>query len=80
MSTLALELAGADASAAQSEGGPGFFKRWIEMRQAKANGVVRAHLASLPDARLAGLGFTPEDILALRAGALRLPQTPAEGV
>ena len=79
MSTLAWELAGDVAPADESEAKPGFWSRFIARRQAQANRTVCAHLAVLSDAHLTGLGFSADDIRALRAGELRLPQTAQRG-
>lgn len=79
MSTLAWELAGDVAPADASEARPGFWSRFIARRQDQANRTVCAHLAVMGDARLAGLGFGADDIRALRAGELRLPQSTQRG-
>lgn len=79
MSTLALELAGEFAPAATSEAKPGFWSRLIEARQAQANRVASVHLAAKGDARLTALGYSKDDIRALRAGELRLPSTRQGG-
>lgn len=79
MSTLAWELAGDLAPADGSEGKPGFWSRFIAGRQAQANRTVCARLAVMGDERLANLGFGEDDIRALRAGELRLPQITQKG-
>ena len=73
MSTLAWELAGDVAPADESEAKPGFWSRFIARRQAQANRTVCAHLAVMGDNRLTELGFSADDLRALRAGELRLP-------
>jgi len=82
MSTLALRLAG-DTTSAETEARPGLITRWIERwretRQARAEAAVRAYLADMPESRLADLGFSTDDILALHAGELRLPRTITGG-
>ena len=79
MSTLAWELADDIAPADQSEAKPGFWSRFIELRQAQANRAICAHLAAMGDEHLTELGFSADDIRALRAGELRLPQTTQRG-
>jgi hypothetical protein len=73
MSTRALALAGDSAPAENIEAKAGFWSRLIAVRQAQANRMVRAHLLAMGAARLAELGFTENDIRALRAGDLKLP-------
>ncbi len=79
MSTLAWGLADDIAPADQSEAKPGFWSRFIESRQTQANRAICAHLAAMGDAHLAELGFSADDIRALRADELRLPQTAQRG-
>lgn len=79
MSTLAWGLADEIAPADQSEAKPGFWSRFVARRQAQANRTVCAHLAAMGDERLTELGFSADDIRALRTGELRLPQTSQRG-
>lgn len=72
MSTLALGPVDAVASADPPGTLSRLVKRLLEAREDKAKRSVLGHLAAMDDARLAGLGFTAEDIQALRAGELRL--------
>jgi len=78
MSTLAWELAGGIAPAEQIEAKAGFWSRFIESRQARANRHVCAHLVVMGDERLMDLGFSKADIRALRMGVISLPN-PQEG-
>ena len=71
MSTLALRAAGVIASAVQPKPGLSFMQRLIAAREAEAKRRVLSLLAAIDDVRLAGLGFTPDDIKALRGGVLR---------
>src|SRR5262249_16438623 len=71
MSTLALRAAGVIASAVQPEPGQSFVERLLAAREAEAKRRVRWLLAAMDDARLAGLGFSPKDVAALRDGKLR---------
>lgn len=73
MSTLAWELAG-EVAPAELGTQPGFLSRLIKSREDRAKHVVLRHLATMDDARLGRLGFTNQDISALRAGELRLPR------
>lgn len=73
MSTLALRAAGLFASAAEPEPGSSFVGRFLAARENRAKRHVLARLAAMDDARLEGLGFSADDIAALRAGDLRLP-------
>jgi uncharacterized protein YjiS (DUF1127 family) len=75
MSTLAWELAGDIAPAEQTEAKAGFWSRFIESRQARANRRVCAHLVAMGDERLMELGFSKDDIRALRMGVISLPNT-----
>jgi uncharacterized protein YjiS (DUF1127 family) len=75
MSTLAWELAGDIAPAEQTEAKAGFWSRFIESRQARANRHVCAHLVAMGDERLTELGFSKDDIRALRAGQIRRPKS-----
>ena len=79
MSTLAWGLADDITPANQSEAKPGFWSRFIEPRQARANRAICAHFSAMGDEHLTELGFSADDIRALRAGELRLPQTAQRG-
>jgi hypothetical protein len=74
MSTLAVPAAGALASAVESEGRTGLLWRLLAAREDRARRFVLARLAAMDDARLGRLGFSDDDIAALRAGELRLPR------
>jgi hypothetical protein len=74
MSTLALRAAGVIASAVEPRSGWSLVERLLAAREDAAKRKVILHLAAMDDARLAGLGFSPDDIAALRAGELRLPR------
>ena len=74
MSTLALGLADALASAAEPKPKPSLFERLIAAREDQARRRGVSYLAWMDDERLKGLGFTAEDIEALRTGELRLPK------
>lgn len=73
MSTLALRAAGIIASAVQAKSGSSLVERFLTARENQAKQHVRKHLAAMDDAWLVGLGFTNDDIRALRFGELRLP-------
>ena len=73
MSTLALRAAGLIASAVEAKPGSSFLQRFLAARENQAKRRVREYLAAMDDAPLIGLGFTIEDIRALRSGELRLP-------
>ena len=74
MSTLALRAAGILASAVEPRSGSSLVERLLAAREHQAKRRVLSHLSAMDDARLAGLGFAPGDIVALRAGELRLPR------
>lgn len=74
MSTLALRAAGVIASAVEPKPGSSLVQRLLAAREDQAKRRVVSYLAAMDDARLAGLGFTPDDVKALRAGELRLPR------
>jgi hypothetical protein len=74
MSTLALGLADALASAAQPKPKPSLLQRLIAAREEQVSRQVLSYLASMDDQRLAALGFTAEDVGDLRKGELRLPK------
>ena len=73
MSTLAWELAGDNAPADETEAKPGFWSRFIAWHQAQAERAICRHLAAMGDVQLTELGYSKDDIRALRAGELRLP-------
>ena len=73
MSTLALRAAGIIASAVEPEPQLSFVQRLLLAREQQAKQRVIGHLAAMDDDRLHGLGFSGDDIAALRAGELRLP-------
>ena len=75
MSTLSWELAGDIAPADETEAKPGFWSRFVESRQARVNRRVSTHLAAMGDRRLTELGFSKDDIRALRTGVISLPNT-----
>jgi hypothetical protein len=74
MSTLALRAAGVIASAVEPKSGTSLVQRLLTAREHRAKRRVLSYLAAMDDARLAGFDFAPDDILALRAGELRLPR------
>ena len=74
MSTLALRAAGLFASAVEPKPGLSFVERLLAARENEARRRVVTHLAAMDDARLQGLGFTADDISALRRGEPRRPR------
>jgi hypothetical protein len=74
MSTLALWSA--DAAASVTEGKPrsSLFARLIKSREREATRRVHSFLIAQPDERLKDLGYSSEDIAALRAGEVRMPR------
>lgn len=74
MSTLALRPVGTFAPAAKPSLQSGFLQRLIRARETEARRRVRVHLAALGDGHLRDLGFSGDDIAALRAGEARLPR------
>jgi hypothetical protein len=74
MSTLAIRAAGVLASAVQAGDRPGLVQRLLAARENQPKRHVIARLAAMDDARLKGLGFSADDISALRAGGFRLPR------
>lgn len=72
MSTLALDAAGAIASAVEKP--PSLVARLTAAREAQAKHRVHDFLSTMDDARLHGLGFGTDDIAALRSGKLQLPR------
>ena len=71
MSTLAVRAAGVLASAVEPQSGLSFVDRLLAARENEARRRVVTYLAAMDDARLQGLGFTPDDIAALRRGEPR---------
>jgi uncharacterized protein YjiS (DUF1127 family) len=71
MSTIAMSPANASALAAPKRRSS-LVQRLIKWREEAARQRIRAYLAAMDDARLAGLGFTADDIQALRRGEFRL--------
>jgi hypothetical protein len=74
MNTLAIRAGGVIASSVQSRPGQSFFQRLIAARENEAKRRVVGYLAAMDDARLEGIGFTADDIKALRSGQMRLPR------
>jgi uncharacterized protein YjiS (DUF1127 family) len=74
MSTLALRAAGVLASAVESQPGLSFVGRLLAARENEARRRVVNYLAAMDDARLQDLGFTADDIGALRRGEPRRPR------
>jgi hypothetical protein len=70
MTTIALRAAGLIASAVEHEPGKSLIQRLLEARENEARRRVVGYLAATDDGRLAGLGFTPDDIATLRAGRM----------
>jgi hypothetical protein len=70
MSTIALRAAGLVASAVEPKSGKSLVQRLLEARENEARRRVVSYLAAMDDGRLQGLGFTPDDIAALRAGRM----------
>jgi hypothetical protein len=73
MSTIALR-AGDAPVAAEEEAKPSLFQRFLEARGAEARRRIQAFLLAQSDASLMDLGYTAEDIAALRRGTYRLPR------
>ena len=74
MSTLALGLVGTTAPATEPKAKSSLWSRLVKAREAQAARTVRAHLAGMDDARLLHVGFSEDDIWALRAGGSGLPR------
>lgn len=74
MSTLALGSAVAVSPAIESKPRPSLFQRLIEAREKEATRRVHAFLVTLSDERLHDLGYSPDDIAALRDGQFRMPR------
>lgn len=72
MSTLAVDAAGAIASAVPQP--PSLMARLTAAREAQAKHRVLGILSAMDDARLQSLGFSADDITALRNGKLQLPR------
>jgi len=64
--TIAPSISAAPAS-------PGLFARLSQARELRARRQILAYLASQTDARLAGFGFSPEDIHELRQASPPIP-------
>jgi hypothetical protein len=75
MSTLALlgTAAAVPLGERQAKSRDSSFKRLLTAREAEARQRTRGYLAGQSNERLAGLGFTADDIAALRKGAFQLP-------
>jgi hypothetical protein len=74
MSTLALWSADSASPAIASNPKPSFFARLIKAREREAARRIHSFLITQSDERLAELGYTREDIVALRDGQVRLPR------
>lgn len=76
MSALSLRAEDVAAAAADTEKEwpkSGLMRRLIKAREAEARRRVRMYLVAMDDERLMSLGFTEEDIRALRRGEARAP-------
>ena len=76
MSTLSLRAEDMAAAAADTETErtkPSLFQRLIKAREEEARRRVRMYLVAMDDERLMSLGFSEDDIRALRSGEARLP-------
>jgi hypothetical protein len=73
MSTLSIPLGNIAPSAAAPPASPGLFARLIEGREMRARREIVSYLMSQSDDRLAGFGFSTDDIHDLREGNLRSP-------
>jgi hypothetical protein len=74
MSTLALWSADGASPAIETRRKPSLFQRLIMAREKEAARRVHSFLLAQSDEHLQDLGYTPEDIAALRDGQLRLPR------
>jgi len=74
MSTLALWSVDSASPAIASKPKPGLFARLIKAREREAARRIHTFLVTQSDERLEDLGYTPEDIVALRGGQVRLPR------
>ena len=73
MSTLTIARGNITPSAAASPPtSPGLFARLVHQREVRARREIVSYLMSQSDDRLAGLGFSSDDIHALREGNLRV--------
>lgn len=70
MSTLALRGAGVIASAVEPKSELSFIQRLLKARENEAKRRVLTYLAAMDEGRLKELGFTQNDIDALRSGQL----------
>jgi hypothetical protein len=74
MSTLTIPLGNiAPSASAAPASPPGLFARLSQAREMRARRETLAYLMSQSDDRLAGLGFSPDDIRDLRQGNRRSP-------
>ena len=76
MSTLALLAplsAGPAATERPAKAVKGLFRRLLAAREAEARQRTVLYLAWQPEDRLTALGYTADDIAALRKGEFRLP-------
>lgn len=71
MSTISAFLGSAETAVPAKPRRTGFFSRMIKAmtaaREAQARRFVASHLASMTDERLADIGFTADEIKAVRA-------------
>jgi hypothetical protein len=74
MSTLALWSADAVSSTTETMPRPSLFARLIKSREREATRRIHSFLITQSDERLKDLGYTSEDIAALRAGEVRMPR------
>jgi hypothetical protein len=74
MSILVLRAAGVIASAVEPKTGLGLVQRLLKARENEAKRRVLTYLAAMDEDRLMGLGFTQEDIGALRSGQMPSPR------
>lgn len=73
MSTLTIPLGNMAPSAAAAPASPSLFARLIQAREMRARREIVSYLMSQSDDRLAGLGFSSDDIHDLREGNLAVP-------
>lgn len=74
MSTLALWSADAVSPATETTPRPSLFARLIKAREREATRRIHSFLITQSDERLRELGYTSDDIAALRAGEIRMPR------
>jgi hypothetical protein len=74
MSTLALWSADAASSAIGTKPRSGLFARLIKAREREATRRIHSFLIAQSNEHLKDLGYTSEDIAALRAGEVRMPR------